>query len=203
DNCGGSMLVPLFCDGCGADYPERRGMSAFAILSLPPVFPLEAGILDRIEADITSRLHPDRWQHKGENNHFKALLAQSAVNEALKAVRGPFHRAETLLGLLNKTECNSEETRPRLPTEFLVEQLEIQEEIETGLSPERKRLLQAQVRDELGSLEEALHSGFAKLNSDDEASKTWTTTVAGLQETIDRARYWRNVRSSLRSPGPR
>ena len=178
-------------------------MSAFAILGLPQAFSIDSDTMDRIENEITSRLHPDRWQNKGENNHLKALLAQSAVNEALEAIRRPFDRAETLLGLLLKTGANSGETRPRLPTDFLVEQLEIQEEIETGVSPDRKRLLQAQVRDQLKSLEGALQTGFSELDNDEESSETWPATVAGLQDFIDRARYWRNIRRSLRGPVPR
>lgn len=198
DSCGAEMAIPLFCDGCGADYPERRAMSPFGILGLEQNFAVDEDHIDQLENRLATRLHPDRWQNRGESLHRKALLAQSAVNEALELVREPFQRAETLLEVLWGLPEQSEETRPRLPTAFLVQQLELQEEIESGLEPERKRELKAWVRKELSELLSCLSTDFTSLESHTEQTAP-SELIERVQAAIDRSRYWRNIRRSLRS----
>jgi len=194
------MVVPLFCDGCGADYPERRAMSPFGILGLELTYRLAEDRLDTLESQLATRLHPDRWQGKGESLHRRALMAQSAVNEALEAVRGPIRRAETLLGLLPDAPEAGEETRPRLPTSFLVQQLELQEEIERGLESARKKELAKWVRLELKKLDESLESGFDALETCS-AKEDREATIGEVQSALDRSRYWRNIQRSLRGRG--
>ena len=38
DECATEMAFPLFCDGCGMHYPERKRLSAFALLGVPVRF---------------------------------------------------------------------------------------------------------------------------------------------------------------------
>ena len=49
DECGKEMAVPLFCDHCGSDYPERRRMSPFAIIGLATTFALDDAQLSDID----------------------------------------------------------------------------------------------------------------------------------------------------------
>ena len=201
DSCGAAMATPLFCDGCGTDYPERRGMTAFGILGLEPTFSIPTEMIDEIESNLVSRLHPDRWQSRGTSLHRKALIAQAAVNEALEEVRTPFRRAETLISVLPHAPEFNEETRPSLPTPFLIQQLELQEEIEDGLSRERKRELTTWVRSELKELRAVLDSTFQLVEKSKE-SDTSRDAFERIQNTVDRSRYWRNIQRSLRGQLP-
>lgn len=201
DACSATMATPLFCDSCGADYPERRGMSAFGILGLDLVFAIQTESIDLLETQLAARLHPDKWLSRGASLHRKALIAHSAVNEALKAVRTPFARAETLLTLLPELAEFSEEGRAPLPTSFLMEQLELQEEIEGGIEANRKRELSKTVRENLKELRATLDSEF------DLVEKTADSTGRSaafyrIQTTVDRSRYWRNIQRSLRGQAP-
>ncbi len=191
DECGKPMAFPLFCDQCGSDYPERRGMSAFGMLGLPRTFGIEPSQIERRELLLAQRLHPDRWQGRGDRLYKRALLAQSAVNEALGRVTDPFTRSSTLLELQE-----DEVPHTQLPQAFLLEQLELQEEIEDGLESGRKRELKKAVRAELKSLREAL-------------AEAWSTAEAGdasalptVQELVDRSRYWKNAELALRGQAP-
>jgi len=195
------MATPLFCDGCGADYPERRSMSAFGILGLDPRFAIESEAIDLLETQIATRLHPDKWLNRGASLHRKALIAQSAVNEALEAVRTPFRRAETLLEVLPDPPEFSEADRPPLPTSFLTDQLDLQEEIEGGVEPGRKRELKKSVRSELKDLHELLDSEF-KLIEKTSDSEERSAAFGRIQTTVDRSRYWRNIQRSLRGKAP-
>jgi molecular chaperone HscB len=202
DECGQEMAFPLFCDRCGADYPERRKMNPFALLGLPARFDLDAAELERRELLLSQRLHPDLWQGKGDALYRKALLAQSALNEALGAVREAFARGETLWKLRTGDDAPSQPNE--ISKDFLIEQLEIQEEIETGLSEERKQELARRVRAELKDLQEQLAAGFSL--GDAEAGHDFATATEppprSVRAALDRARYWRNVRAALRGQAP-
>lgn len=183
DECGREMHTPLFCDGCGADYPERRGFSPFAVLGLPVSFDLDEGTLDRLEVELTRRLHPDAWASRGDRAQRKAMLAQAAVNDALAAVRDPFERAETLLGLFGGA-------RQALPQAFLLEQLDLQERIEQGIAEDERRPLRRQIKAELAALQARLRDAFARAPAPD--------ALAEARDAADRSRYWRNAERALR-----
>jgi DnaJ-domain-containing protein 1 len=195
------MATPLFCDSCGDDYPERRGMSAFGILGLEAIFGIETSAIDLLETQLATRLHPDKWLNRGASLHRKALIAHSAVNEALEAVRTPFRRAETLLSLLPDAPESGEGTRPPLPTVFLMEQLDLQEEIEGGLEPNRKRELTKSVRSELKDLGSLLDSEFKLVEKTIDTPER-DAALSRIQTTVDRSRYWRNIQHSLRGQVP-
>lgn len=186
DDCGAAMLTPLFCPECGTDYPERRGFSAFAILGLPVHFDVDEAALERVELGLARKLHPDLWQGKGERLHKRALLAQSAVNQALDAVSDPFARAATLLGLLDAAGA----IKSQVPKDFLLEQLELQEEIEDGVDEARAKDLKKQARRHLKDLAARLSGAFA------------ASDLASARDAIDRSRYWRNVQRALRADAP-
>ena len=195
------MATPLFCDRCGADYPERRGMSAFGILGLPPTFALKDSTIDQLESTLATRLHPDLWLQRGASLHRKALIAQSAVNEAIQAIRLPFTRAETLLSILADSEGPTESARSPLPTTFLVGQLKLQEEIEDGITPHRKRELTRSVRAELKQLHSLLDSEFDLVEKTSDTDGR-NAAFLRIQNTVDRSRYWRSIQRSLRGPAP-
>lgn len=191
DECGKPMAFPLFCDQCGADYPERRGMSAFGLLGLARTFAIEPAEIEARELLLAQRLHPDRWQGRGDRLHKRALLAQSAVNEALGKVTDPFTRSSTLLELQDEDPVH-----PPLPQAFLLEQLELQEEIEDGVEPARRRELRKAVRSELKALHGALEDAWARAEAGDAGA------LPAIQDLVDRSRYWKNAEVALRGQAP-
>ena len=148
--------------------------------------------MDEREVLLSKRLHPDKWQAKGDRLYRKALLAQSAVNEALKAVREPFQRALTLMAMHPEADSIPKTV---MPTTFLMEQLEIQEEIEDGVDGARKRELTKLARTEL----KALRAQLAELLAPEEADVAALTQV---RATVDRSHYWRNISKALRGTAP-
>ncbi len=187
DECSAEMAFPLFCDACGTDYPERRGMSPFGLLGLPRTFAIPTEDIDKRELLLAQRLHPDKWQGRGARLHKQALMAQSAVNEALQKVGDPFARARTLLEM-----AEDEVPSSKLPTPFLIEQLELQEEIEEGVDSKRKRALKKEVREHLRELRERLTSAFSRSEGGD------AEALVEVRDALDRSRYWRNAERALR-----
>ena len=202
DECGATMAFPLFCDACGADYPERKRMSAFGLLGLGRSFDIPDVEFDKRELLLAQRLHPDKWLARSERLHRKALLAQSAVNEALEAVRDPFRRAETLLALTDEARSGAlDEAGKRLPPGFLLEQMELQEAIQDGLGDAERKAMKKRARRELKALHTALTEQFSTLEvaaaaqDPDEARREVLEAAAG---TVSQSRYWRNIQAALR-----
>ncbi|HCP44528.1 MAG TPA: hypothetical protein DIU15_00600 [Deltaproteobacteria bacterium] len=202
DECGAEMVLLLFCDHCGADYPERKRLNAFSLLGLEPAFSLADETIDGLEIELTRRLHPDKWQHRGERLHRKALLAQTAANQALQAIREPFERGDTLLLLQEEVSSGQLDGNNSLPQEFLVEQLELQEEIAEGLEPDRKRALKSLVRAELDSLRSQLSDQFVRVQQVETDSER-LDALKSARTCLDRARYWRNLRMALKGVAAR
>jgi DnaJ-domain-containing protein 1 len=188
DECAAEMAIPLFCDRCGAWYPERRAISPFTLLGLPERFEQDEAAWDRLEAELGRRLHPDAWERRGDSLKKRALLAQSAVNEALAAVRDPFERARTLL------ERNARDLPATvLPQAFLLDQLELRDAIEEGLDDEARRALKKRLRKELDRLEVELTAAFARADA---------SALIAARRFADEARYWQNAQAALRGEAP-
>jgi molecular chaperone HscB len=177
-------------------------MSAFAILSLPATFELSDKQIEQRELELTRRLHPDRWQQTDARLHRRALIAQVAVNESLEAIREPIPRGETLLALQAAELSEQLRSEHRPEPAFLLEQLELQEEVRGVLEPARKRQIKKRVRSELTALTETLRSAFADFDADI-APSSRHRSVARTLRSLGEARYWRNLQRALRGEAPR
>lgn len=204
DECGGDMAVPLFCDHCGTNYPERRAMGPFTVLGLVERWEQDDDAVEARELKLAARLHPDQWQGRGDRTHKQAQLAWAAVNTALKAVKDPFDRAMTLIesseehddGLLGDSKRD-------VPQDFLIEQLELQEELESPVSDDRRKALNKQIRRELKELRRQLAGHFeivdATAHAGAAAGEARIAALRGARSVVSRSRYWRNARQALRA----
>jgi molecular chaperone HscB len=181
DECGREMAYARFCDACGADFPERRGLGPFAVLGLTARFDVDSEELERLERELVTRLHPDRWQQRGEALYRKAVIAQSGANEALAQVQDPLSRAELLLELDDGAVREGLHEAGKVDTGFLVEQLELQEEAAAEPDEPRRRELMRRARQEGKALVAEMAAGFA----DGDPKR--------VRAAVDRYRYWRNL----------
>jgi len=197
DECSEEMAVPLFCDHCGTNYPERRGMGPFAVLGLEPHFDIDDDVFDQREMALAARLHPDRWQSRGERTHKQAQLAWSSVNEALAKTKDPFARAETLL-----SDADDQDDKASVPQGFLIEQLELQEELEEAVSSERRKALNKTIRRELKELKRQLLGHFeiieASQSAGSAAGNAGAAAMSAAWTVVHMSRYWRNAQRALR-----
>ena len=208
DECGKDMAVPLFCDRCGVNYPERRAMGPFAVLGLPARWDLDVAVLEAREVALAQRLHPDKWQSRGERQHKHALLAWSAVNGALEAVTDPFVRATTLIEATDEhADGLLGDGKNDVPQDFLIEQLDLQEELESPLDEARRKALNAQIRRALKELERQLAGHFvivdASVHAGDAAGDARLAALMGARAVVSQSRYWRNARQALRAQSAR
>jgi molecular chaperone HscB len=102
----------------------------FELFGLAPAFGLDREVLDKSYREIQSRVHPDRFAHAGDAERRASLQWTTRVNEAYRALKDPVQRGKHLLELRGIDVAF--ETDTRMPTDFLVQQLELREELEAA-----------------------------------------------------------------------
>jgi molecular chaperone HscB len=102
-------------------------MDPFTTLGIEPRFDLDMGDVEKRYRELSRALHPDRYVGRPAGERRLALSKAIEVNEAWRVVRDPVTRAEALLrrGGVEIDESSAPTTRP----EFLMEMMELREEL--------------------------------------------------------------------------
>jgi molecular chaperone HscB len=104
--------------------------SHFELFGLAPAFGLDKEVLEKAYRDIQSRVHPDRFAHAGDAERRASLQWTTRVNEAYRALKDPVQRGKHILELHGVDVAF--ETNTQMPTDFLLQQLELREELEAA-----------------------------------------------------------------------
>jgi len=103
----------------------------FELFGLAPAFSLEKDRLEKAYRDIQSRVHPDRFAHAGDAERRASLQWTTRVNEAYRTLKDPVQRAKHILDLQGVDVAF--ETNTQMPADFLMQQLELREELERAV----------------------------------------------------------------------
>jgi molecular chaperone HscB len=123
----------------------------FELLGLAPAFALETGQLDRSYRDIQSKIHPDRFAHAGDAERRASMQWTTQVNEAYRTLKSPVQRAKYLLEL-NGVDV-AFETNTAMPADFLMEQMELRENLEAARDVDSLDMLQKKLLNQKQTLE--------------------------------------------------
>jgi molecular chaperone HscB len=104
--------------------------SHFELFGLSPAFALDGEALERSYREIQARVHPDRFAHAGDAERRASLQWTTRVNEAYRTLKSPVQRAKHLLELHGVDVAF--ETNTQMPPDFLMQQLELREQLETA-----------------------------------------------------------------------
>jgi molecular chaperone HscB len=128
--------------------------SHFDLFGLPPAFALDKEALEKAYREIQSQVHPDRFAHAGDAERRASLQWTTRVNEAYGTLKDPVQRAKHILDL-NGIDV-AFETNTQMPTDFLLQQLELREELEAAAAKKDASRLDAirmRLRQQAGFLE--------------------------------------------------
>ncbi|GAA0490657.1 MULTISPECIES: co-chaperone HscB [Tatumella] len=104
-------------------------MNYFTLFDLPESFDIDTARLAEHFQTLQRQYHPDKFATSPEAERLKALQHAATINQGYQALRQPLSRAEYLLSL-HGFDINNEQHTLR-DTAFLMEQLELREELET------------------------------------------------------------------------
>jgi molecular chaperone HscB len=102
----------------------------FALFGLPQRFHLDPARVDQAYRSIQSQVHPDRYVHASDAERRASMQAATRVNEAYRTLKDPVQRGRHLLELHGVDVAF--ETNTQMPTDFLMQQLELREELEAA-----------------------------------------------------------------------
>lgn len=179
--CQAELSLPFLCEGCGELFRDPvGGLNAFQRFGLEPSYELDLEALETRHLQLSRRLHPDRLIGKDPRQQGRALTLSSALNEAYELLRDERRRAEHLVVVSGGKTADQDK---RTPQTFLMEQLELREDLEAAKERGDEAAL-AEGRARTKSEQEASQAALAKLFSD----PAWPN-----QELLDAARLQLNV----------
>jgi len=109
---------------------SSRPQSHFELFGLPVAFGVDQGALEQAYRGIQAQVHPDRFAHAGDAERRASLQWTTRVNEAYRTLKDPVQRGRHLLELHGVDVAF--ETNTQMPTDFLMQQLELREELEAA-----------------------------------------------------------------------
>ena len=105
--------------------------SHFELFDLEPSYALDTQALEQSYRDLQTLIHPDRHAQAGDAERRASMELTTRVNEAYRALKDPVQRARHLLEL-HGVDVQFE-TNTQMPTDFLLQQLEMREELEAAV----------------------------------------------------------------------
>jgi molecular chaperone HscB len=130
----------------------------FDLFGLAPKYALETDALERSYREIQSQVHPDRFAHAGDAERRASLQWTTRVNEAYRTLKDPVQRAKHLLELHGVDVAF--ETNTAMPSDFLMQQMELREALETAVGKKDASSLDA-LRHDLRKARQALEKTIA------------------------------------------
>jgi molecular chaperone HscB len=143
--------------GAAKALTSSRLQNHFELFGLAPAYALDPTALERSYRDIQSRVHPDRFAHAGDAERRASLQWTTRVNEAYRTLKDPVQRAKHILDLQGVDVAF--ETNTQMPTDFLLQQLELREELEGAVQKKDAPALdamRARLRSQKQSLEKSI-----------------------------------------------
>jgi len=101
-------------------------MNYFELLGLPVSVKIDQGKLAQKYFELQKKYHPDFFTQATEHEQDEALEISSQLNKALKIFK---NREETIKYLLQLKNLLEEEEKYQLPPAFLMEMMELNEEL--------------------------------------------------------------------------
>ena len=103
-------------------------MDYFTLFGLPVRYAIDMTSLSTRYQDLQRQFHPDKFARHPQADQLAALQQSATINQAWQTLRHPLDRAEYLLSLHGFDLANEQHTVR--DTAFLMEQLELREELD-------------------------------------------------------------------------
>lgn len=147
----------------------KQPFNFFTLFNLPSQFKVDKRALDEAYHQAQKKYHPDNFVT--ENDNVKASMAQesSRINDAYRALKSPSERAQHVLDI-NGIEFEFD-TATVSDTEFLMQQMELREQLE--------RIVEQKDLDRLEALEHDMQAELKRLEEEVANTLEGLTVVDG------------------------
>ena len=104
-------------------------MNYFELFGIPASIKVDKQLLSKKYVELQKKYHPDFYTQSSENEQGDALEKSSAINKALKVLK---NEDETIKYVLQLKGLLEEEEKYALPPAFLMEMMELNENLEAS-----------------------------------------------------------------------
>ena len=160
-------------------------MDYFTLFGLPVGYHVDTQALAARFQDLQRQNHPDRFASASDAEQLVAVQRSANINQAWQTLRHPLTRAEYLLSL-HGFDLASEQHTVR-DTAFLMEQLELREELDEIEKSQDEERLAAFIKRVKGMYDVRHQQVVEQLNSE-----TWDAAA----DTVRKLRFLDKLRSS-------
>ena len=167
-------------------------MDPYERLGLPRRFSVDTAELERQYLMRSLEAHPDFHTASAPEAQANAEAESAAINEAYTTLKDPFRRGEALMALLGGPGAAEQK---EMPPVFLMEMLELREQIEQAIGPAK-----AKIETELVERENAIFAGIAKSFENCEPPPADAALLKGIRRELNAAKYLRGLLRDLRNP---
>lgn len=137
----------------------------FELFGLPVSFEVDSETLSLRYRDLQRAVHPDRFANASDQERRLSVQQAALINEAFRTLKSPLARGRYLLGLHG---IEIDDTDTTMDAAFLMEQMELREQIGAVSSADDPFTALEKSRDNIESRERALVEGLK--NEFDEAT---------------------------------
>jgi len=108
---------------------KDRDPDVFEVFGLNYAYAYDAELLEKRYLELSKLTHPDHQETSDEISKQRIITVSALVNQSYRDIRDSLFRAEFLLSLLEtRNQCHTDSKK--LPGTFLMDMLELQEELE-------------------------------------------------------------------------
>lgn len=101
----------------------------FALFDLPVVFQVDSALLNERYLALQKSLHPDNFSTASAQEQRLAMQKSAEINDALRILKDPIARADSIIAL-NTGETENPEEKSNNDIDFLMQQMEWRETLE-------------------------------------------------------------------------
>lgn len=123
-------------------------MNYFELFDIPVSLQVDKNLLSKKYVELQKKYHPDFFTRATEYEQAEALERSSQVNKALKTLK---NTDETIKYVLQLKGLLQEEEKYQLPPDFLMEMMELNEELDSN-SEEKINQLEAEILEPVQSI---------------------------------------------------
>ncbi|MFN3667098.1 MAG: Fe-S protein assembly co-chaperone HscB [Sediminibacterium sp.] len=131
-------------------------MTHFDLFELPITLKVDSSGLSKQYFALQRKYHPDRFVQASEAEQEEALQVSAQVNKAYKVLKDP---DETIKYVLQLKGLLEEEEKYQLSPDFLMEVMELNEELESGITESVQNKI-SDLKNELYATVETIITGY-------------------------------------------
>ncbi|MFQ5912118.1 MAG: Fe-S protein assembly co-chaperone HscB [Nitrospinota bacterium] len=198
--CENESTAGPFCEHCAKIQPAGPGMDYFQFMGLQRRLQIDLNDLQRRFYALSRKFHPDYYHNSGEYEQGLSLENSATLNQAYRALREPFARAEYLVRLFQGSDKEISASPPHELLEEVFEFNERLQEFRTISQGERAKSLATELENDRRTFEEkdaalraALEELFRRWDAASDAREDTAELLEELRALLSQRKYIQNA----------